>query len=162
MSVLPGYDRSMPSTMVSPWHRVFVDMGYPELDVITYPDGEWGIRQYHQTPLVPSMTRWSFVLQGVRNREITEGVLKDYAHQLDLEKRTVWEEQAKHEKRLFEESLARERRSEVWATEMMKGINRDPYLKERILKNGLKELDPRRMLQHVPRYKLSKDLRELR
>ncbi len=152
----PGYDRSMPSTMVSPWWRVCAALGYPELDVVQYPDGEWALIQYYNTPIIPSLTRWNFVLKGIRNTEITPEFIKKYADQLNLEKHTIWEEQEKCE-RLAKEDVAREeRRSEDWATAMLDGVKRNPDLMNRIAKNGLKELDPRKILNHVPRHKLGK------
>ncbi len=152
----PGVYRSYPSRMVSPFYCWFVEMGYPELDVRTYDDGEWSIIQYMNRPIIPSLTRWNFVLKGIRNTEITYDFCKKYAEQLDLEKRTVWEEQEKQERRMREQADFEERRANDMADQWLKGIVNNPALMERIAKNGLKEVDPRRMLNHISRSKLGK------
>lgn len=156
----PGFHRDYPSKMVSDYYCWFKDMGYPELDLVRYPDGEWAIIQYMQTPLIPCMTKWNFVLKGIRNTEITHDFVKKYAEQLDIEKRTVWEEQDKLDRIAREETAYEERRSEDMANQWLKGIRNNDALMERIARNGLRELDPRRMLNHIPRYRLGKGYKE--
>ncbi len=146
--------------MVSPYYCWLKDMGYPELDVLQYPDGEWCLIQYLNTPIVPALTRWNFVLKGIRHTEISPEFIKKYAHQLDIEKHTVWEEQAKIERKMLEESMYEDRRSEDRCEQWFKGIRNNPDLMERIARNGLRELDPRRMLNTISRSKLGKGYRE--
>lgn len=156
----PGYDRSMPSTMVSRWHRCFVAMGYPELDLVEYPDGEKAIIQYFNAPIVPSMTKWGFVLTGIRNRNVDYYWLKEQADLLNLHGKKVWSDQDATEKEAIRQQLEEDRRAEDFATRMLDLVNRNDAWKQRIHKNGLKELNPLRLLNHVPRYKLGKDYRE--
>ncbi len=156
----PGFHRDYPSTMVSDYYCWFKDMGYPELDIVRYPDGEWAIIQYYNTPIIPSMTKWNFVLKGIRNTELNYGFVKTYAEKLDIEKRTIWEEQAKCERKMYEESEYEERRAQDRADHFVKGVRGCDDLMQRVAKNGLKELDPRRMLNNIPRYKLGKGYKE--
>lgn len=156
----PGFYRDYPSKMVSDYYCWFKDLGYPELDVIRYPDGEWAIIQYMQTPVIPSLTRWNFVLKGLRNVELTHAFCESWVQQLDIEKRTVWEEQEKLERRMREESEYEERRANDRADAFVKGIRGNDALLERIARNGLRELNPRRMLNHISRHKLGKGYRE--
>ncbi len=156
----PGLYSDYPSRMVSKFYCWCKDQGYPELDVIQYPDGEWCLIQYMQTPIIPALTKWNYVLKGIRNTEITPEFIKKYADQLNLEKHTVWEEQEKSERLALEESLYEERRSEDRADQWLKGIRNNDALMQRIAKNGLRELDPRRILNNIPRYRLGKGFRE--
>lgn len=135
-------------------------MGYKELDLRRYEDGEYAIIQYLNTPIIPSLTRWNFVLKGIRNTEITYDFCKKYAEQLDLEKHTVWEEDAKAMRRHREQTEFEERRANDMADQWLKGIVNNPDLMERIAKNGFKELDPRRMMNQIPRYRLGRGYRE--
>ncbi len=156
----PGYYADYPSKMVSKYYCWCKDQGYPELDVTRYDDGEWALIQYHQTPLIPSLTRWSFVLQGLRNMEITPVIIKKYADQLNLEKQHVWAEQDRADREAIRQAKEEDRRSEDFATRMLAGVKQNPALMERIYKNGFKELNPMRMLNQIPRYRLGKGYRE--
>ena len=159
----PGYDRHSPSFMVSPWHRVFCALGYPELDLRTYEDGEHAIVQYLHKPIIPGLAQSQVVLAGLRNVDISEAFLKHWAERLDLTKRGIWADVDRTEKEHMRQMKEEERRSEDFATRMLDGVKRNPDLMNRIAKNGLKELDPRRMINHIPKYKLGKygkDLKE--
>lgn len=156
----PGHYADYPSKMVSKYYCWCKDQGYPELDVVQYPDGEWALIQYMQTPIIPSLTKWNFVLKGIRNTEINPEFIRKFADQLNIEKHTVWEEQAKCERLAHEQELYEERRVQDRADQWMKGIRNNDALMERIAKNGLRELDPRRILNHIPRYRLGKGYRE--
>lgn len=152
----PGYDRDTPSMMCSPWNRFFRSIGYEELDVVEHNDGSWGIRQYHTKPIIPSLTRWSWVLQDIRHTLITESFLKSQAEQLDLERHTVWDRLRQSEKAALLETEAQERRAQDWADAAWKGVRGNDALIQRIAKNGIKELDPRRMLNHIDKRRLGK------
>lgn len=156
----PGYYSFYPSKMVSDYYVWCHDMGYPELDIVRYPDGEWAIIQYLNRPIIPCLTKWNFVLKGIRHTEVTPHFIKTYADKLNLEKRTVWEEQANTERLALEETLYEERRAEDRAEQFAAGIRGNDALIQRIARNGLRELNPRRMLNNVSRSKLGKGYRE--
>ena len=156
----PGYDRSMPSTMVSRWHRCFVAMGYPELDLVEYPDGEKAIIQYFNRPIIPSLTRWGYVLTGIRNTNVDYYWLKEQADLLNLHGKKVWDDQDASEKEAHRQTLEEDRRSEDFATRMLSLVKRNDDWMQRIAKNGLKELDPMRLLNNIPRYRLGNKYKE--
>lgn len=152
----PGYDRNTVSFMVSPWHRVLVALGYEELDVRQYPDGEICLIQYLNKPIIPSLTRWQPVLQGVRNVEISVGWLKHWAERLDLTKRGVWDKLDQEDKENLRLIKEKDRRAEDFANRMTDGIMRNPDLVERIARNGLKEATMGRIRNHLSRGKMGK------
>lgn len=149
-----------PSRMVGPWWRVCKSLGYPELDVIKYPDGEFCIIQYMNAPIIPSRTKWMPVLQKIRNVEMTASFLKHHADRLNLQYRHVWDEQAAAERRALEEVATEERRATDFSDRMFKAVRNNPDMMERIAKNGLGELNPLKMLNQIPRHKLGKGYRE--
>lgn len=158
----PGYDRSMPSTMVSRWHRCFVDMGYHELDLVEYPDGEKAIIQYFNAPIVPSLTKWGFVLTKIRNTHVDYYWLKEKADALNLEKKAVWAEQDAIDKEALRRTLEEDRRADDFATRMMNNVKNNDAWMQRIARNGLKELNPLRLLNNIPKYRLGSKYRENR
>jgi len=162
-SLRPGFDRNTVSGMVSRWHRVLCALGYPELDVREFYDGEIMLIQYLNTPVVPSLTRWQPVLQGVRNVEISVPWLKHWAERLDLNKRAVWDKLDAEDKENWRLIKEKDRRAEDFANRMTDGIMRNPDLVERIAKNGLKEATMGRLRNHLSRGKMghyAKDWRE--
>ncbi len=146
--------------MVSRWHRCFVAMGYPELDLVEYPDGEKAIIQYFNRPIIPSLTRWGYVLTKIRNQDVNYYWLKEKADDLNLEKKRVWHEQEAMEKEALRRQLEEDRRSEDFATRMLDTVNRNDAWKQRIAKKGLSELNPLKILNNIPSYRLGKGFRE--
>lgn len=79
------------SYMISKYHHIFVDLGFPQLDVKQFEDGEWSIREFHRSPVVPSLTTWKHVLTGMRNVEISEGFIRAYLWKIDPRTKAFWE-----------------------------------------------------------------------
>lgn len=75
---------------LSPWYPMFCEMGYPQLDIKRWEDGEWAIREFIRSPVVPSLTPWRFVLTGLRNIEISRGFIERYLWQIDPRNRGFW------------------------------------------------------------------------
>jgi len=140
------------SYLVSPYHVWFVDMGYPELDIKTFEDGEWSLIQYLNSPTVPSMTRWQYVLTGIRRTEISPWWCRKYAENLDLEKRHVWAEIEAKERALEEETKGRERHDQDIAARRHETIMRNRFLVDRISRNGLQEMNLRQISKHIPNH----------
>lgn len=137
------------SYMVSPYNAWFRELGYPELDIQEYDDGEFAIIQYHRSPVVPALTPWSHVLTKLRHIEKSLDFCKRYSSQLDLEKRHVWDEQDKLERRAREDMRTEDEYAEDWANRAFKVIKGNPALYERIAKNGLKEMGLRRISRNI-------------
>jgi len=139
---------------VSGFHQWFVDLGYPQLDILEYHDGEWAIIEYHNAPIIPSMTRWQLVLQGLRNVEPTIGFVEKYIKQIDPQRKAFWDRERAKTKAVYDEAERVEKHAEDSAEIAHKAITRNPDLMERIAKKGLMEMDVDKIGQHVPRSKL--------
>ncbi len=140
------------SYFVSPYNVWFKDMGYPELDVIQYRDGEWHIIQHLRSPVVPALTPWQTVLSKLRHVEKTYSVMYRYANQLDIEKREVWANQERIEKKAREDLAREEKHAEDIATQQFKAIKGNDALMQRIAKNGLGEIGLRRLAKNIPNH----------
>lgn len=141
------------SYLVSPYHVWFVDMGYPELDIKTFEDGEWALIQYLNSPTVPAMTRWQYVLTGIRKTEISPWWCRKYAENLDLEKKHVWAEIEDKERALEDETKSRERHDQDVANRRHETIMKNRGLVERISRNGLHEMNLRQISKHIPNHR---------
>jgi hypothetical protein len=144
----------MDCSFVSKWYPIFCRLGYPQLDVVQYEDGEWAIIEYDNAPIIPSMTRFHHVLKGLRHIEITEGFIKRWVEQLDPRKRFLWEREQKRTEEMELEKEAQEKHTEQLATDTVKVISKNEDLKERIAKYGIGELDLERIARHIPQQQL--------
>ncbi len=79
------------SYMCSEYHHIFVELGVPQLDIKRFEDGEFAIREFYRSPVVPSLTRWKYVLTKLRNVEISEGFIRRYLWQIDPRTKAFWE-----------------------------------------------------------------------
>ncbi len=138
----------------SPWHVWFRELGYPQLDINQYPDGEWSIIEYYNTPIIPSLTRWATVLHGMRNIEISVGFIEKYVLDLDSTKKAVWDREEKKTQRVIQEDRERHEHAERMSEAAKEAIVRNPALMERIAKNGIQEMDLTKIVKHIPRHKL--------
>jgi hypothetical protein len=127
-------------------------MGYPELDIVQYRDGEWAIIQYMRSPVVPCLTPWQVVLSKMRHVEKTYSVMHKYASQLDIEKRSVWANQERIEKKAKDDLAREERHANDIADRQFKVIKGNSALMERIAKNGLGEMGLRQLAKRIPNH----------
>jgi hypothetical protein len=134
-----------------PW---FLDLGYPRLDVIEYTDGEWGIIQMESGPIIPAETKWRLVLQGIRNVEISWSFIRKYVHMIDNQRREYWDREAARSRAVEAEYEAKEDAAVDRAERVFQAIKRNDGLMNRIARNGLSEMDPRRLARHVPKHQL--------
>jgi hypothetical protein len=142
------------SYVQSPWHIWFQELGYPQLDINRFPDGEWSVIEYYNAPIIPAETRWCTVLSGMRNIEISVGFIEKYVLDLDSTKKAVWEREEKKTQAVLAEAAAREQHAERMAEAAKQAIVRNPDLMERIAENGLQEMDLTRIARHIPRHRL--------
>jgi len=138
------------SGMVSRYYPMFCKLGYPQLDVIRFEDGEWCIIEYLNAPLVPSLTKWHHVLKGLRNIEITEGFLKKFIRQIDPRERAFWDREQNATNRMEQEKIEQEQFIEYRVEQTVKALSKNEALKERIAKNGVQELDLHKIARHIP------------
>ncbi len=97
-------DYSDCSMVSDKWH-IMRDLGFPQLDIKRWDDGEWAVLEYQNAPLVPSLTKWKYVLTKIRNTEITESFLRRYLWQIDPRTKAFWE---KDERERVEQEKARQ------------------------------------------------------
>lgn len=142
------------SSMVSPYYRWCQDMGYPELDVKTWADGEWALIEYLNAPIVPSLTKWNYVLTGMRNIPITYGFIKNYADQLALDKKHFWEREAELTRAQDERHKQDLLHSDRQVAEMHRVIKGNDALMQRVARNGLGELSLGKIRRNIPKYRL--------
>lgn len=137
-----------------PWYAWCVELGYPNLDVQQWPDGEWALIEFYNAPIIPGNTRWNFVLQDLRNIEITPGFLAAYTRKLDLQRQQAWADLEAKEKAQDEEKAKLDAHAEDTAERAKNVILNTPSLVERIAENGLKEMDLEKIIKHIPRHQL--------
>jgi len=140
--------------MVSDWYVWFCELGYPNLDINRYPDGEWEIIEYYNSPVIPSLTRWNHVLYGIRNQIITPGIIENYVKKFDLTKRQVWDEQEAKTEAMYAEQDALDRHREDTVDRAFKAIRGNEALVERIAKKGITEINLPNIRKNIPRQKL--------
>lgn len=138
-----------------PWYTWCCELGYPNIDVQQWPDGEWAIIEFYNAPIVPGNTRWNYVLQGLRNIEITPGFLTKYVHSLDLQRKESWAALDAKEKAQDEEKARLNAHAEDTAERAKNIIMQTPTLVERIAEKGLKEMDLDKIIKHIPNQQLN-------
>ncbi len=147
----PGlYSHSYISYMESPYHIWFTEMGYPELDVLEYPDGAWFIIQYYNSPVIPCLTKWQAVLGPLHNVDKTYDFLLKYANTLDMTKKVFWEGE-EHRSQMAEDEWEQvELHREEMVEKASRAFLQNPHIMDRIARNGLQEMDLSRIARHVP------------
>jgi hypothetical protein len=141
------------STAQSPWHVWFQQMGYPQLDLTRYEDGEWCVIEYQHTPLIPAECKYKTVLSGLRNIEISYSFLERYLDEMNPMSTRFWENLERHERLQDAEYDTVEKNAEDRAIRASRFVIQNPDLMERIAKNGMKEMDILKIRKHIPNYK---------
>jgi hypothetical protein len=149
----------MNSAMVSKYYPMFCLMGYPQLDIIRYEDGEWSIIEYENAPLVPALTKWKHVLTGLRNIEITEGFVRKYVRQIDPQFQAFWDRERERTEKMEAEKEYLETQVEEKVDAVVKQLSKNDDLKERIAKNGPGELALEKLALAIPEAKLKREIR---
>lgn len=157
----PNLRSHVPAGFQSPWYKWFVDLGYPNLDILREGEsywkdieetGEWHIIEFYRSPVIPCMTPWNYVLQGIRNTEISRAFVEKYVAKLDLRRKQVWDESEAKTAAMEEEQAALDRHREATADEAVKILKKNDALMDRIWKNGVHEMNPDKIWKHVPRH----------
>lgn len=149
----PGIYGWYPSSFCSPWYVWFCQLGYPQLDINRYPDGEWEIIEYRNAPIIPSLTSWTRVLQGMRNVEISFGFVEKYVHQIDPARPEFWDREARKTAAMLAEQDALDKHREEYAEHAFRVIRGNEALMERIYKEGLKAINLWEIRKHIPGYR---------
>lgn len=141
------------STAQSPWHVWFQQMGYPQLDITRYEDGEWCVIEYQHTPLIPAECKYKVVLSGLRNIEISYSFLERYLDEMNPMSTRFWENLERHERFQDAEYNTLEANAEDRAQRASRFVIQNPDLMERIAKNGIKEMGLLNIGKRIPNYK---------
>ncbi len=139
----------------SPYYCWFTELGYWNLDIREWDDGEWAIVEYYNIPNIPSMTRWNYVLKGLKNISITPAFVERWVNQLDLRKRAVWDAMEAKDKLQDEEKARLDAHAQDTAERAKNIIMQTPSLVDRIAKNGLQEMNLEKILEHIPSQQLN-------
>lgn len=148
------------SSLVSDYYPILCEMGYPQLDVIRYNDGEWSVIEYLNAPLVPSLTKYRHIALNIRHLEINESNLKKIILECDTTKKRIWEREEQNTKKIFDEHKTYEENREYIIEEAVNVIKRNPDLMERVAKKGLSEIDLPNIAKNIDPEKIKKRLRE--
>ena len=143
------------SYFLSPYHCWFRDLGYPQLDLNFYDDGEWEIIEMLNSPVIPSQTKWHRVLANIRNVIPTYGFCKRYVELLDITKQAVWDREDAKTAEVENEWQRNENHAIDLATRAKEAITRNDDLMQRIVKTGsLKPASVDELRKLIPNHRL--------
>jgi hypothetical protein len=138
------------SSFWSKYHGWFVELGYPDLDIIEYDDGEWRIIQTYNSPVIPHLCEWNFVLSGLKNIIPTFGLVEKFVHQHDPRRREYWELQEAKSQAIEDNHAAVAMKKAENLEKAIPLVRNNPGLVERIAKNGPQEMTLRNISRHIP------------
>lgn len=141
------------SSFYSPYYKWFVEMGYPQLDINVWPDGEWAILEMENAPVIPSLTKWKYILTGFRNVEINRSFIKRQVEKIDLQKLEFWEAELAKSEKAEQEQVAKEKHAEDIASRMTSAISQNPDMLNRIAKTGNIRAEIQRLRSRIPNYR---------
>lgn len=141
------------SSFNSPYYPWLVEMGYPELDINTWPDGEWAIIEMQNTPVIPCLTKWKYVLTGLRNIEINKSIVRRFVESIDLRKAEFWEKEIAKTEATEREQVAKEKHSQDIAERMAKAMVQNPDFANRVAQSGDVLGEVRRLRRRIPNYR---------
>jgi len=142
-----------PEYVWSKWHPWFVDMGYSRLDINQYEDGEWGIIEWLSRPVVPAITQWQMVISGLKNTDISRGLVEKLVKQNDMYLPEFWDKEEAASQKAEDSAVRQEKHQEEMTDKATEAVMRNPDLLERVMKNGMQEIEPLQILKHIPSYK---------
>lgn len=139
-----------PSVFFSKYHKWFIEMGYPQLDIVHYQDGSWDIIEVVKNPHIPSLTVYKTVLGNMKGIEISYGFCKKYIEEIDLERRAIWDREEAKTKKMEAEQEALEKHRHEYADMAYKAVRYNPDLMDRIATRGLSEMNLDKIAQNIP------------
>lgn len=139
-----------PSSFFSKYHKWFIELGYPNLDIVHYQDGSWDIIQVERNPEIPSLTIYKTVLGNMKNIEITYSFCKKYIEEIDLEKKAIWDREEAKTKKMEAEQEALENHRYEFADMAYKAVRYNPDLMDRIATRGMSEMNLDKIAQNIP------------
>jgi hypothetical protein len=146
------------SGAVGPYYEICCDLGYPQCDIVKYSDGEWAVIAYDNAPLCPSLTGFRVISSGIRNKEITHGLVSKLILESDPMRARLWEREEAKSKQIADEHEAARLHREETAGRAAEVMIRNDALMQRLAKNGIGELDMGAIASHIDPQKLAQRL----
>jgi hypothetical protein len=148
----PGFYEDYPSSFVSKYYTWFKDLGYPQLDIIDGREayGEWHIIEMLNGPVVPSLCKWKYVLQGIDDSSPSFGFVKNYVELLDITKQAYWDHEAAKSRKVIKENEDTFKHRQRLSERAAEIVRKHPHLQERVAKHGLREALPWHIATHLP------------
>ncbi len=137
--------------MYSKYHHWFVELGYPQLDINEYSDGEWAIIEYLNSPVIPCQCKWNVILGGLRHIIPSFSFCEKYVQMLDTKKRYYWEMEELKSRQAEMSAEDMDKHREELSNKAFFAVRQNPFLMERIAQNGLQEMDLKNIAKHIPR-----------
>jgi len=144
------------SAAVGPYYDICCDLGYPQCDIVKYPDGEWAVIFYENAPLVPSMTQYRVISSGIRHKEISHSLVSKLILESDPMRQRLWERERLKTKQIESDHKAREEHRDATLNEAVAVMTKNDDLMQRVAKNGMGEVDLSAIAQNIDPAKLSK------
>ena len=139
------------SSFCSRYHKWFVDLGYPQLDIVEYQDGSWDIIEMLNSPVIPSLTKYNTILGNMKNIIPTLGFCEKYCKSLDVKRREFWVIEDRKSAEAETNSINKELRAVEMAEKASQAVLQNPSLMERIATNGMQEMNLDRIARHIPK-----------
>jgi hypothetical protein len=136
-------------SMVSEYYPIMQRIGYPQLDIKRFWDGEWAIKEYLNPPLVPSLTEWKYILKGLRNLPISEGFILDQIKSLDPQYTQFWIRELEKELAVEKNNEKNEQNRRESVEKTIQELLKNEALKERVAKFGIREMTPERIAYRI-------------
>jgi hypothetical protein len=143
-----------PDAFWSKYHDWFVELGYPQLDIQVYEDGEWSIIETMNAPIMPSLSKFKVILRGMKNVIISRGFVEKYIKQIDPQRKEFWERERLATKAAEDAVEIREKHSEEFAAKASEAVLGNDALMERIAEKGIEEMDLTKIRENIPNNKL--------
>lgn len=139
-------------------YHIFVSLGYPQLDRITYCDGEWAIREFYNRPIIPSLTKWRVVFSGFRNIEFSYSFVKKMIEMIDNQKEQYWRDLDKIERDFIEHDESIQRSRVQNAMDVAERLMKKEKFMEAIHRIGRNAFKMENIIRGLPREHVTKAL----
>lgn len=143
-------------SMTSEHYPMMRRIGYPQLDIKQFWDGEWAIKEYINPPLIPSLTKWKYILTGLQNVPISESFVLNQVKSLDPQYSEFWIREIEKEMAVEANNKSVEKNRRQSAEKTIEALLKNDALKQRIAKYGIMEMTPERIAYRIAQESPSK------
>lgn len=133
------------SYFVSDKYRIFCELGYPELDINVFNDGSWAILEMINAPVIPCLTKFKYILKGMKNIEFNRSFAEKFVKQIDPRLPEFWEREIKKTMKLEQDSINHEKFVDDLVEKTVARLRKNDALNERVAKYGPSELLPEKI-----------------